>query len=98
MLDFNDPNILSGLAALESDDPGMRDYFEACVEYLIPIYPTTINKVKVGSKKRICGVVDVVSFDSRLKKGEGKSWMELHWNKNIDFHQISQHQKDELVA
>ena len=58
--DCNYPKMLSGLVAVDNDDPGMRDYFEACVAYLIPMYPVARNKSKADYKKRIGGIVDVV--------------------------------------
>ena len=50
---------------------GMRDGFEACVAYLIPMEPVSINKVKADSKKIIGGLVTAVLFDPKLKKGRG---------------------------
>ena len=47
---------------------------------------------------RIGGIVDVVLFDHKLKKGKGESGMELLWHKNRDFHHIYRTQKYELVT
>ena len=60
--------------------------------------PLVRKKAKDDLKKRIGGVVAVVSFDTKSKKGKWESRVENFWHKNRDFHQISQPQKDELAA
>ena len=98
LFDCNNPKILSGLAAVDNDIPGMRYEFEACVAYLIPMDPVARNKVKADSKGRIVGAVATVLFGTKLKKGKGETGVELSFHKNRDFHQISQPQQDELFA
>ena len=58
--------MISGFSAVYNDDPRMRDDFEACVAYLIPMDPVAGNQLKSGSKKIIGGVVAMVSFDTKL--------------------------------
>ena len=90
--------MLSGLAEVYNYNPGMRNDFESCVSYLIPVDPVVRKISKADPKKRIGGIVSAVLFDTKLKKGKGGSGVELIMLKNIDFHQLSQPQKDEFVA
>ena len=80
------------LEAVENDNPGMRDDFEACVAYLIPMDPMTRKKSKAESKKKIGGIVSAVSFDPKSKKGKGESGVEIFWHKDSYFHQLYQPQ------
>ena len=63
--------MLSILAAVENDSPFMRNNFEACVSYLIPMDPLEKKKSRVDPKKSIGGIVSAVSFDTRLKRKKG---------------------------
>ena len=87
--------MISGLAALENDNPDMRDDFEAYVVYLIPVDPVARKKRKAYSNKRIG---EAVSFGPKLNKGKVESGLEPCWHNNRAFHQISQPQKNKLVA
>ena len=90
--------MISGLAGVDNNDPGKRDYFEACLAYLIPMDPMARKKAKADFKNWIGGVVTAVSICPELKKGKGESGVELSWHKNRDFCQFFQPQNDELIA
>ena len=76
----------------------MRDDFEACVAYIIPMEPMAMKKENSDTKKRIGGLVAAVLFDPKLNKGNRESGVELLWHNNRDFCQFSQHHKDEIVV
>ena len=45
--------MLSGLAEVYNYNPGMRNYFESCVSYLIPVDPVVRKISKADPKKRV---------------------------------------------
>ena len=46
------------------------------------------KKVKADPKKRICGIVAVVTFDLKLKKGKGEAGVEIFRHENKDTYQF----------
>ena len=62
--------MLSGLEVVENDNFYIRDAFEACVAYLIPIDLVSRNEVKTYFKKIIGTLVAAVLFDPKLNKGK----------------------------
>lgn len=86
-----DPEVLSGVAAVRRDDPGMRDSFEPMAAFLGPTCPVT--RASASSKR---ANANVSGLDTGSLPQKGSTGVELRWYPNNEFKALTDEQRAEL--
>ena len=91
-LDTKDPDVLAALAHIRALSGGMREDFEATVAYLLPQCPVS-KKRKSGTKR---DHAEISGVNIPMKKGRGKTGVDLRWHAPEEYKSLSNAQKAEL--
>ena len=96
-----DQYIRAGIASIHQDKTGMLINFEDTVAYLAPLCPVAKNRKETAKRPHgeiydITGEADVRSTE--MKKGTGKTGVELRCHKKAEFVLFSHEQQEELIA
>ena len=83
-----DPEVLSGVAAVRRDDPGMRDSFEPMAAFLGPTCPVT--RASASSKR---ANANVSGLDTGSLPQKGSPGVELRWYPNNEFKALTDEQR-----
>ena len=91
--DCVNPDIAAARSAIRIEKNGFYNDWEKAVEHILPCCPVSAKKNK---KKGGTNPAEVSTAET-VKKGVGKTGVELRWHKRSEFKDLTKEQKDELV-
>jgi len=88
----NDPDLRAALSSIRINTDNMRDNFEKCVAFLLPVCPYAKHKSAAPKNPRLPNVSSTVLRNS----GSSKTGVDFRWHTHKEYAKLSKEQKNEL--
>ena len=91
-ISHNDPDLRAALSSIRINTDNMRDDFEKCVAFLLPVCPFVKSKVNSNKNPRL----PTVSSTTLKNSGDSKTGVDFRWHTHNEYSKLSKAQKQEL--
>ena len=91
-ISHNDPDLRAALSSIRINTDNMRDDFEKCVSFLLPVCPYAKNKTSSSRNPRLPNVSSTVLKNA----SDSKTGVDFRWHTHKEYSKLSKAQKQEL--